>query len=176
LLGDITDEGVPLACECDINGAISQAILRAVNLYDEPVFLADLTIRNPENENSELLWHCGPFPYSLKAAESAAALVGGQEQFRLKDGDLTLMRFDDIDNKYVMFAGQGKTTTGPETMGTYAYLEVDDWKRWEEKLVFGPYIHHIGGVYGKYLPALREAARYLGIAFDDAHEQGVYSL
>jgi L-fucose isomerase-like protein len=176
LLGDITDDGVPLACECDINGAISQAILRAVNLYDESVFLADLTIRNPENENSELLWHCGPFPYSLKAEDSAAALVAGQEQFRLKDGDLTLARFDDIDGKYVLFGGEGKTTSGPETMGTYVYLEVDDWKRWEEKLVFGPYIHHIGGVYGKYLPVLREVARYLGIDFDNAHEQGIYSL
>jgi L-fucose isomerase-like protein len=176
LLGDLTDEGIPLACECDINGAVSQAILRAVNLYDESPFLADLTIRNPQNENSELLWHCGPFPYSLKDDASSAALVEGQEQFYLKQGELTLARFDDIDGDYILFTGEGKTTTGPETMGTYVWLEVDNWKRWEEKLVYGPYIHHIGGVYGKYLPALREVARYLGIQFDNAHEQGIYSL
>ena len=178
MVGDLTDEGIPLACECDINGAVSQAILRAVNLYDESVFLADLTIRNPENENSELLWHCGPFPYSLKSADSEAGLVAGQEQFRLKDGDLTLCRFDDIDGSYSLFAGEGtsRSKSGPATSGTYTYLEVENWKRWEEKLIFGPYIHHVAGVYGKYLPVLREVARYLGINFDNAHEQGVHSL
>ena len=42
--------------------------------------------------------------------------------------------------------------------------------------MFGPYIHHVGGVYGNYKKVLREAARYLGMKFDDASEQGVYSL
>ena len=66
---------------------------------------------------------------------------------------------------------------GPETTGTYVWFEADNWKRWEEKkLMFGPYIHHVGGVYGNYKKVLREAARYLGMKFDDASEQGVYSL
>ena len=175
-VGDLTDLGISLSCECDINGAISMAILRAAGLYDSSPFLADLTIRNPENENSELLWHCGPFPYSLKSPSSDAALVGGQEWFELKQGELTLCRFDDVDGSYSLFAGQGKTTSGPKTVGTYIWLEVDNWKRWEEKLMFGPYIHHIGALYGSYLPVLREVARYLGITFDNAHEQGIYSL
>jgi L-fucose isomerase-like protein len=175
-VGDLTDLGVPLSCECDINGAISMAILQAVDLYDASPFLADLTIRNPENENSELLWHCGPFPYSLKSPSSEAALIAGQEWFELKQGGLTLCRFDDVDGSYSLFAGQGKTTTGPKTIGTYVWLEVDNWKRWEEKLMFGPYIHHVGALYGSYLSVLREIARYLGIAFDNAHEQGIYSL
>ena len=38
------------------------------------------------------------------------------------------------------------------------------------------YIHHLGCVYGHYLPVLREVSRYLGIHFDNAHEQGIYSL
>lgn len=178
LLGDLMDEGLPLACECDLNGAISQIIAHAMNLYDESVFLADLTIRNPDDDHSELLWHCGPFPYSLKAKGSEAELIEGQEQFYIKEGDLTLCRFDDLDGKYYLFAGEGKSkpTSGPVTTGTYTYLEVDDWKRWEEKLIFGPYIHHVAGVYGNYLPVLREVARYLDLNFDNAHEQGVYSL
>jgi len=175
-VGDLTDLGLPLSCECDVNGAITMAILQAADLYGSSPFLADLTIRNPENENSELLWHCGPFPYSLKSPSSGAALVEGQEWFELKQGELTLCRFDDIYGDYSLFSGQGKTTTGPKTTGTYVWLEVDNWKRWEEKLMFGPYIHHIGVLYGSYLPVLREAARYLGIAFDNAHEQGIHSL
>lgn len=136
----------------------------------------DLTIRHPQNDNAELLWHCGPFPYSLKKDGVEAKLVDGQERFELKQGDLTVCRFDDVDGEYYLFAGEAKTTTGPETNGTYVWMETDNWKRWEEKLMFGPYIHHLGCVYGHYLPVLREVSRYLGIHFDNAHEQGIYSL
>ena len=37
-------------------------------------------------------------------------------------------------------------------------MEVDNWKRWEEKLMFGPYIHHVGGVYGNYKKVLSYVA------------------
>ena len=175
-LGEMADEGYPLACEADVNGAITLAILRACSLYEKPPFLADLTIRNPIHDNSELLWHCGPFPYSLKAEDSPAALVDGQERFRMRPGHMTTCRFDDAEGKYYLFAGEGDTTEGPETNGTYVYLEVDDWKRWEEKLMFGPYIHHLGCAYGSYKPVLREVARYLDIIFDDADVRETYSL
>lgn len=176
VLGEMADNGMPLSCETDINGAITLAILRACNLFEESEFLADLTIRHPQNDNAELLWHCGPFPYSLKKDRVEAKLVDGQERFELKQGDLTVCRFDDVDGEYYLFAGEAKTTTGPETNGTYVWMETDNWKRWEEKLMFGPYIHHLGCVYGHYLPVLREVSRYLGIHFDNAHEQGIYSL
>lgn len=138
--------------------------------------LADLTIRHPENDNAELLWHCGPFPYSLKKEESKAALVECQESFELKAGELTVCRFDELDGEYYLFAGEAVTTEGPETTGTYVWMETDNWRRWEEKLMFGPYIHHLGVCYGNYLPVLREASRYLGLHFDSAHEQGIHSL
>ena len=96
--------------------------------------------------------------------------------FELKKGDITVCRFDDCDGKYYLFGGEGRAVDGPQTNGTYVWFETDNWKRWEEKLMFGPYIHHVGGIYGNYKPVLREAARYLGLIFDDADEQGVYSL
>ena len=106
----------------------------------EACFLADLTIRHPQNDNAELLWHCGPFPYSLKDPGCGARLVGGQERFELKKGDITVCRFDDCDGKYYLFGGEGRGVDGPETNGTYVWFETDNWKRWEEKLMFGPYI------------------------------------
>ena len=90
----------------------------------------------------------------------------------MKQGDLTLCRFDDYEGEYYLFAGEGKTTTGPETTGTYVWLEVDCWKKWEERLIFGPYIHHIGGMYGKFFPVLREVARYLEINLDHPDADG----
>lgn len=171
-IGELADEGLPIACETDLNGAVTMAILRGCLLGKEPAFLADLTIRNPQNDNSELLWHCGPFAYSLKSPESKARLVDRRECWELKQGNLTVCRFDDIDGEYYLFAGEGHTTTGPETTGTYIWFEVDDWKRWEEKLMFGPYIHHLGGCYGTFEPVLREVARYLGLRYDPAETPG----
>ncbi len=176
VLGELADKGMPLACETDVNGSVTLAALRACNLYESAEFLADLTIRHPENDNGELLWHCGPFPYSLKGADSQAAIIDAQESFELRQGELTVCRLDDIDGKYYLFAGEAGTTKGPKTTGTYVWMEVDDWKNWEEKLMFGPYIHHLGVTYGSYLPVLREAARYLDIEFDSAHEPGIRSL
>lgn len=175
-MGELADEGLPVSCETDVNGAVTMAMLQAAALGKDAVFLADLTIRHPQNDNAELLWHCGPFPYSLKNPGCGARLVNGQERFRLKDGEITLCRFDDIDGEYYLFGGEGRSVDGPETNGTYVWFETDNWKRWEEKLMFGPYIHHVGGVYGNYKKVLREAARYLGLIFDDADQQGTYSL
>ena len=98
------------------------------------------------------------------------------QRWELKPGDITLCRFDSIGGNYSLFAGEGHTTTGPETTGTYVWFETDNWEAWEERLVFGPYIHHVAGAYGAYADALREAARYLGITFDAPDAPGPKSL
>lgn len=176
VVGELTDMGLPVSCETDINRTITMVILRACMLGKEAEFLADLTIRHPENDNAELLWHCGPFAYSLKDPASPAKLVGGQEQFQLKQGNLTLCRFDDDEDGYYLFAGEATTTTGPETIGTYVWMQTENWKVWEEKLMFGPYIHHLGGIYGNIFPVLREVARYLDLEFDGVGECGPHCL
>ena len=45
----------------DIHAAITSVMAMAAAGYSRPAFTADLTLRHPENENAELLWHCGPF-------------------------------------------------------------------------------------------------------------------
>ena len=172
-VGELADQGTPLSCECDVNGAVTLAILKAVALEEESPFFADLTIRHPANDNAELLWHCGPFPYSLKDPECVARMDRGNETWRLKKGDITVFRFDDLNNQFYLFSGEGHAVDGPETTGTYVWFETDDWKKWEEKLIFGPYIHHVGGVYGKYRRALQEVARYInGSVFESPDLSG----
>jgi hypothetical protein len=58
-------------------------------------------------------------------------------------------------------SGEGHTTDGPATRGTYVWMEVGDWPMWEDRLVQGPYIHHVSGTYGHHAAALYEACRYL---------------
>jgi hypothetical protein len=48
-------DGVAVACETDIHGAISSVIAQAAAGWKSPSFLADMTVRHPDNENAELL-------------------------------------------------------------------------------------------------------------------------
>ena len=171
----LAGEGFPLACEADIHGAISSLLLQSATLTPQPTFLADLTIRHPENDNAELLWHCGPFPPEMAAGPRRVdrhfvlpSHAPGVCAWKLRDGEVSLIRFDGIGGEYSLFCGEGRIIDGPFNQGTYGYVEVEDWPLWEEKLVRGPYIHHIAGAYGRYATVFAEACRYLGVAFDPA--------
>lgn len=175
-IGELASLGYQISCEGDVYGAITLEMLSACSFGEDPPFFADLTIRHPENDNAELLWHCGPFPYELKDKDSKASLVNFNGCWELKKGNITICRFDSINGDYYLFAGEGKATDGPPTTGTYVWFETDNWEQWEEKLVFGPYIHHVGGIYGNYQTVLREAARYLDVKFDAPGMPEVHSL
>ena len=174
--GELTTKGLPLACEADIHGASSSLLLQGCMHFKEPTFFADVTIRHPENDNAELLWHCGPFPavlsdgkYSIGKHFVLPSHAEGVANAALKSGDLTIARFDGIRGKYSLFCGEGKSVPGPYNKGTYVYMEVPDWPLWEEKLIYGPYIHHVAGAYGRWSAALYEASRYInGLEFDPA--------
>ncbi len=180
----LTDEGIPTVCETDIHGAITAIMMQHAVLGGTVPFFADLTIRHPENDNAELLWHCGNFPYSL-AKNKAEATVGGNVynnnhygvcQWELQEGDLTIARFDGDHGQYQLLIGEGHTTTGPKNVGSYVWMEVDNWRKWEHALVEGPYIHHVVGIYGKYGEILLEACKYLGQLQPDVIEPSIETL
>lgn len=162
LFGDVTERGLPVACENDIHGAVTSALLSAAALGQTPPFLADLTIRHPENDNAELLWHCGPFPKSLAKDPSRRKLKDFKGQWELKGGEITIARFDGCRGNYSFFAGQGVGVDGPSTNGNYLWVQVNDWPKWERKFIYGPYIHHVAAIHGQYASILHEACKYLG--------------
>ena len=162
MFGDLIDRGLIVACETDINGAITMAMLKAASLGQGLPFLADLTIRHPDNDNAELLWHCGPFPQTLAKYPEKRELIGCTGYWELKGGDITVARFDGCRGKYNLFAGLGKGVDGPATNGNYVWVEVDDWVKWEKRFVYGPYIHHVACIHGNYTPILEEACKYIG--------------
>jgi len=164
----LTEMGIPVAMETDIHGAISSILLQHASMNDGPTFLVDITIRHPENENGILLWH-GSIPLSLRDQKVRPRLdkhwilkspYSGMTHWKLKSGDITLMRFDEVSGKYRMGTGEAKTIPGPATLNNYVWVEVSDWKRWENKLIYGPYIHHISCAYGKYSSIFKEVIRY----------------
>jgi len=162
VFGNLCEKGLPAACETDVHGAITSAILAAAARGETPMFLADITIRHPTNDNAELLWHCGPFAKSLAKDYKKREMIECQGRWELKGGDVTVARFDAIGGKYSLFAGQAVGTDGPTTEGNYIWIETDDWPKWERKLVCGPYVHHVAGIHGKFIPVLDEACKYIG--------------
>ena len=171
----VSDMGIPCISESDIHGAISSIIAEAASLGTSTSFLADLTVRHPENDNGLLLWH-DAFPLSLKDKNCKGSLgthwilenfKTGMCHWKLKDGPVTIVRFDGETGEYKLLAEESKTIPGPFTQNTYVWVELKNWKTFERKIIEGPYIHHTACIYGNYAEALKEACKYIdGLAFD----------
>ena len=72
---------------------------------------------------------------------------------------------------YKLAFGEGRGVAGPHSVGTYLWLEVNDWLQWERKFIRGPYIHHVAGIHGQLSPILQEACRYLPLTPDPVEQQ-----
>ena len=167
VLGDLHDKGIPAACENDIQAAIASAVAGAAARYKTPAFVADLTIRHPEKDNAELLWHCGSFAKGLKHHKASGQITAnGKGFYELEEGIYTIIRFDELGGDYYLFAGEARSVDGPVTNGSYVWVETEDWIRWEKKFIYGPYIHHVVGIPGSYSGIMKEFCRYTGIRAD----------
>ncbi len=167
----LNEEGLPVVCETDIHGAITAVMVEAATLDDTRSFFADWTVRHPDNENGELLQHCGPWPISVAQEKPSIGYPlafdhPGAVEAQAKFGELTLARFDGDNGEYSMLLGNAKGIEGPYTKGTYLWVEVENLKRLEDKLVCGPYIHHCVGIHKNVVPILYEACKYIGVKPD----------
>lgn len=167
----LNEEGIPVVCETDIHGAVTALLAEAASMGERRSFFADWTIRHPDNENGELLQHCGPWPISVAKEKPSIGYPlafdhPGAIEAEAKHGDMTLCRFDGDNGQYSLLLGRAKGVDGPYTKGTYVWVEVENLKRLEEKLVCGPYIHHCVGIHMDLVPALYEACKYIGVKPD----------
>ena len=163
----LADKDIYVTCEWDIHMTITNVLLLSATRGKEKPIQGEFTCRNPQNDNSELLWHCGPFPLKYKAEGVKPFLYNTKPSFRLKDGQYTIARFQADAGKYYLFAKDFKTCDGPKTFGTYMWAEFEDWAKIERKMIEGPYIHHMTEVPGNYVEYLKEFAKYFDeIEFD----------
>ena len=175
----LNEEGLPVVCETDIHEAITAVMAEAADLNRTPSFFADWTVRHPDNENGELLQHCGPWPLSCAGEKPTIGMplafdYPGAVAAQAKHGLVILCRFDGDNGEYSLLLGTAKGIDGPYTKGTYLWVEVGNWKRLEAKLVEGPYIHHCVGIHKDVVPVLYEACKYLGVKpdlYDNNEEQ-----
>jgi L-fucose isomerase-like protein len=166
----LVQERYPIAAESDIHGAVSSVLLEAASNDTGPSFFPEFTMRHPENDNAVLLWHASA-PLSLRHRDDQTVsfrppwilkdLPDAYPQFRLRDGPLTVCRFDGNTGRYVLGVGEGNTTEGPPTREIYAWMEVDKWPAWERTIMQGPYIHHCSAVYDHCADVLVEACKHI---------------
>lgn len=167
----MNDKGIPVVCETDIHGAITALLVEAAANDGTRSFFADWTIRHPDIENGELLQHCGPWPLYVAGCRPCITYplafdYPGAITAEAKHGELTLARFDGDNGEYSLLLGNAKGVNGPTGMATYLWIEVDNIKRLEAKIVEGPYIHHCVGIHKDIVPVLYEACKYIGVKSD----------
>lgn len=167
----LNEQGIPIVCETDIHGAVTALIVEAAAMNEKRGFFADWTIRHPDIENGELLQHCGPWPMSVAKEKPVLTYplafdYPGSLTAEAKHGEITICRFDGDNGEYSLLLGNAKGVEGPKGMGTYLWIEIDNIKRLEAKIVEGPYIHHCVGIHKNVVPILYEACKYIGIKPD----------
>ena len=157
----LNDMGYLISCESDMHCALTSVLLSSASMGHGKPFLGEFTVRHPEDPNTELLWHCGPFPLSVKAPDCSARLVNQRQWFRVKDGTFTVARMDQENGNYMILAGTCHTAPGPQTHGTYLWGAFDNLQAWEDRLLEGPYIHHFVEIEGDYTAELKEFCKYI---------------
>lgn len=175
----LNEEGFPVVCETDIHGAVTALMVEAADLTGRRSFFADWTVRHPDNDNGELLQHCGPWPVSCASSKPTIGYPlafdhPGAVEAEAKHGELTIARFDGDHGDYSLLLGKARGIDGPYTKGTYLWIEVENWPRLEAKIVEGPYIHHCVGIHADLVAILYEACKYLGIKpdlYDDIEQE-----
>ena len=171
----LTERGIPVACETDIYGALSEYILTCATAY--PVTLLDINNTVPEDmykANPEefkgytisdlfMGFHCGNTSLSLlKSGELKYQLImhrllepdkepditRGTLEGAIKSGDVTLFRLQSTaDAKLISYIAQGRVPdVDPKSFGGIGIFAVKEMGRFYRHVLIGKRFPHHGGV------------------------------
>ena len=196
----LTGRGIPVACETDIYGALTEYILTCAT--DLPPTLLDINNTVPHDmyqANTDKLgsytttdlfmgFHCGNTPIChMEGAEMKYQLImkralepdgepditRGTLEGRLKSGNVTLFRLQSsADCKLRSYIAQGETMNiDPKSFGSIGIIAVHEMARfYRHVLIAKQYPHHAGLGYGHVGRTLFAAMKLLGIC-DVAYNQ-----
>jgi L-fucose isomerase-like protein len=160
----LQSEGRILACEGDVEGALSMIAHRALGA--ETPFLFDFS-QVDFAANHALFWHCGVAPCNLWDGASRRSLdtyfAGGRgvtADFVLKPGELSVARIDTARGATRLFLQHARGVPMEQALkGTYLKAVFDRPVREVLELIVTKGIaHHASMVYGDYREPLRIAA------------------
>lgn len=164
----LQSEGFILACEGDVEGAVSMIAHKALGA--ETPFLFDFS-QVDFKEDFALFWHCGVAPCNLWDGKCVRSLdtyfAGGKgvtADFVLKSGELSVARIDSARGEYRIFLQSCKAVPMEKLLkGTYMKVVFDRPVREVLDLVVNNgFAHHSSVVYGRYLEPFRLFAKIKG--------------
>ena len=168
----LADMGYIIGCESDMHATITQVLLKCLTFGEEKPFLGEFTTRHPTDRNVELLWHCGPFAYSLKKRGTQAKMVNMRQWMQVEDGHYTVARIDQDHGRYSIGVTECDSAEGPYTFGSYLWARFQELPGVERKLIEGPYVHHMSEVRGCWTEDIREFCKYVpALHFDGLDKQ-----
>jgi L-fucose isomerase-like protein len=155
----------PCACEADVYGAVTQAILQDV--AEAPVFLADLVDMDGE---TGVVWHCGQAPASMAATPPVATVHTNRRQallleFALRPGRVTLFRLSQAFGRVQVVVATGEVVDAPMAFtGTSGTVRFDRGADAVLRDVIASGLeHHMALAYGDHAEALAGVAAGLGV-------------
>jgi len=157
----LQSEGKILGCEGDVEGAISMIAHRAVG--GETPYLFDFS-QFDFAEDAALLWHCGVAPCNLWDKTCVRSLssyhAGGKgvtADFVLKNGDISVVRFDSAGTDYRIFLTSGTVVPmEKELRGTYMKAKFrEPVRNVLQKVIDNGIAHHASVVYGDFIEPFR---------------------
>ncbi|MEM7473085.1 MAG: hypothetical protein AAF340_17185 [Pseudomonadota bacterium] len=158
---------VPCACEADVYGAVTQAILQKV--ANAPVFLADLVDMDIEDDTG-VVWHCGQAPVSMTEDEPMATVHTNRKQallyeFTLKPGRVTFFRISQAYGEPKIVIGGGEMLRSEIAFtGTSGVVRFDNAAQKTLQDVMNAGLeHHMAIAYGDHRTALRGVAAGMGL-------------
>lgn len=188
--GRLAARGIPVACETDIYGALTEFILECVS--DAPAMLLDINNTVPadlakEVENYRITdlfmgFHCGNgSPCLLKKPKMKYQLImkrslepdgepditRGTLEGEIADGKVTLFRLQSgADTRLKAYIAEGEVLDLPtHTFGTVGVFAVHEMGRfYRHVLIENNFPHHAGVARGNVGKALFEVLKLLGVA------------
>ena len=198
----LTGRGIPVSCEVDIYGALSEFIGTCVS--EDAVTLLDINNSVPKDMYKESIegkfdytrhdvfmgFHCGntttkklsfcQMKYQLIMARSLPVEVtNGTLEGDIAPGDITFYRLQSTsDNKLRAYVAQGEVlpvaTRSFGSIGVFAIHEMGRFYR--HVLIEKNYPHHGAVAFGHYGKALFEVFKYIGVPMEDINYNQPASL
>ncbi len=173
MMSILQSRGILLACEGDIEAAISMIAVRAAG--ESTPFMADLSQVNYA-ENYALLWHDGVAPCNLWDGKCVRSLetyfAGGKgvtADFVMKSGPMSIFRIDTARGVTRIFYEEGEAVPMDKLLsGTYAKVIFKHHiKDVIDTVVYTGVAHHVIMGYVQYGQAAKYLARILGFEVID---------
>ena len=132
VLGRLTDQGIPCACEVDVYGGATLLAAIGASLGKVAPHFIDWTELHPTEENVWLAWHCGNAPHSLCSSNCNACIdqhsiiqlpAHGTLEFNMRPGPVTCCRLVEYNDWFTMFIGEGEIVDmAPKVRGSYGWV------------------------------------------------------